>query len=293
MTDYPAAVASSDTEFKIAVSEEDGEQLASEVLASERRRPIVCLSSRAGEDDPAFDPEAVRRIVGDKAILCGVRTGAATRYLDDLLPEHFGVFGGAARIWWPGVDEFDDPRRHPLILDKQGRYASRALELLAESFRAGAPRYDTRRRDRMQAPRAAEPERLVGLAIPDAVVRDRTRSHHLLIFAAWLARDHDAGRRDRPMGPLAIGEDYLASLDAIRKQVDAPTMAVLAARIASGKPGEANDLRVGAELEDDTQVVREEDGALGWSCRIPDLPGARLRWWTREDGAVELRDVVV
>lgn len=286
-------MASSDTEFKIAVSEEDGEQLAAEVLASGRRRPIVCLSSRAGEDDPAFDPQAVRRVVGDKAILCGVRTGAATRYLDDLLPEHFGVFGGAARIWWPGVDEFDDPRRHPLILDKQGRYSTRALELLAESFQAGAPPYDKRRRDRMQAPRAAEPERLVGLAIPDAVVRDRTRAHHLLIFAAWLARDHDAGRRDRPMGPLAIGAGYLDSLDAVRKQIDAPSMAVLAARIASGKPGEANDLRVGAELDEGgTQVIREEDGALGWSCRIPDLPDGRLRWWTREDGAVELRDVV-
>lgn len=287
-------MAPTDTEFKIAVSEEDGEQLASEVLDGARKQPIVCLSSRSGEDAPAFDPRAVREIVGDRAILRGVRTGPASRYLADLLPEHFGVFGGAARIWWPGIDEFDDPRRHPLILDKQGRYGTRALQILTEGFRAGPPAYDKRRRDRLQAPRAAEPERLSGIAIPDAVVRDRTRTHHLLIVAAWLARDHDAGRRDRPMGPLAIGAGYLASLDAIRDRVDAPTMAVLAARIASGKPGEADDLRVGAELDDaGTQVVREEDGALGWSCRIPDLPGARLRWWTREDGAVELRDVVV
>jgi hypothetical protein len=287
-------VPSTENGFTIAVTEEDGEQLAAEVLDGTRKRPIVCLSSRAGEDEPAFDPQAVRRIVGDQAILRGVRTGPASRYLDDLLPEHFGVFGGAARIWWPGVDEFDDPRRHPLILDKQGRYGTRALEILTEGFRAGAPPYDKRRRDRLQAPRAAEPERLSGIAIPDAVVRDRTRTHHLLIVAAWLARDNDAGRRDRPMGPLAIGERYLASLGAIRDRIDAPTMAVLAARIASGKPGEADDLRVGAELDDaGTQVIREDDGALGWSCRIPDLPGARLRWWTREDGAVELRDVVV
>ncbi|MFA4928060.1 MAG: hypothetical protein WC558_06055 [Patulibacter sp.] len=287
-------MASTDTEFKIAVSEADGEQLASEVLDGARKRPIVCLSSRSGEDDPAFDPEAVRRVVGDRAILRGVRTGAASRYLDDLLPEHFGVFGGAARIWWPGVDEYDDPRRHPLVLDKQGRYGTRALEILAEGFDAGPPPYDKRRRDRMRAPRAAEPERLVGLAIPDAVVRDRTRAHHLLIVAAWLARDHDAGRRDRPMGPLAIGEHYLASLGAVRDRLDATEMAVLAARIASGKPGEADDLRVVAEVDEDgTQVLRDEDDALGWSCRIPEVQGGRLRWWTREDGAVELRDVVV
>ncbi len=285
---------STENGFTIAVSEQDGEQLASEVLDGARKLPIVCLSSRPGEDVPAFDPQTVRRAVGDKAILRGVRTGPATRYLDDLLPEHFGVFGGAARIWWPGIDEYDNPRRHPLILDKQGRYGTRALELLVEGFEAGAPRYDKRRRDLLRAPRAAEPERLVGLAIPDAVVRDRTRAHHLLIVAAWLARDHDAGRRDRPMGPLAIGERYLASLGAVRDRIDAPAMAVLAARIASGKPGEADDLRVGAELDDDgTQVIREDDEALGWSCRIPNVDGARLRWWTREDGAVELRDVVL
>ncbi len=39
-------------------------------------------------------------------------------------------------------------------------------------------------------------------------------------------------------------------------------------------------------------MVRAEDDALGWSCRVPDAQGLRLRWWTREDGAVELRDVV-
>lgn len=285
---------STENGFTIAVTEEDGEQLAAEVLDDARTQPIVCLSSRAGEDDPAFDPADVRRVVGDQALVRGVRTGPASRYLADLLPDHFGVFGGAARIWWPGVDELADPRRHPLILDKQGRYGTRALEILAEGFRKGPPPHDPRRRDRLRAPRPAEPERLAGLAIPDAVARDRTRAHHLLIVAAWLARDSDAGRRDRPMGPLAIGERYLASLGAIRDRIDAPAMAVLAARIASGKPGEADDLRVGAELDDaGTQVVRDEDGALGWSCRIPDLPGARLRWWTREDGAVELRDVVV
>lgn len=286
-------MASTDPEFQIAVSEQDGERLAAEVLDEHRTQPIVCLSSRAGEDDPAFDPAAVRRVVGDDVLLRGVRTGPASRYLADLLPDHFGVFGGAARIWWPGVDEDAEPRRHPLILDKQGRYGTRALEILADGFRKGPPPYDRRRR-RVRMPRAAEPERLAGLRIPDAVARDRTRAHHLMIFAAWLARDNDAGRRDRPIGPLAIGDRYLASLGAVRDRIDAASMAVLAARIASGKPGEADDLRVGAELDaGGSQVVRDEDGALGWSCRVPDVAGARLRWWTREDGAVELRDVVV
>ncbi len=221
----------SESEFTIALSEEDGERLAARIVDPARTQPIVGLSTRAGEDATAFDPQDVRRALGPDAIVVGVRTGPATRYLAELLPEHFGVFGGAARIWWPGITPEADPRRHPLVLDKQGRYGTRALEILVEGFREGPPPKGARLPTRV--PRAAEPARLATLAIPDAVARDRTRAHHLMIVAAWLARDHDLGRRERPIGPLAIGADYLRTLAAAAARIDEPRMAVLAARIAS------------------------------------------------------------
>jgi hypothetical protein len=113
-------------------------------------------------------------------------------------------------------------------------------------------------------------------------------------MAAWLARDHDTGRRERPLGALALGEGYLASVDAQRHRVSPATLATTAARIASGKQGEADDLDVRAWVDEHgDQEFREEDGAACWSCAVPGSSGdLRLRWWTRDDGAVELRDAV-
>ncbi len=366
-----------DLGIPVAATEDQGEALAGEVLDPDRTEPIVCLSTRAGEDRPAFDHHAVRKAVGRDALIRAVRTGPATRYLSQLLPPQLGVFGGAARIWWPGVDADADPRDHPLVLDRMGRYGPRAIEALAERFAEGpparAPKHggklvalpggateDRERRPRAEpeplatppvtpnrdqqlllgaldqardeirglrqklaearldamtpgaraaarpaepedheprfdtAPRAARPDQVADLAIPVAVHRDRTRAHHLEIMAAWLARDHDTGRRERPLGALALGEGYLASVDAQRHRVSPATLATTAARIASGKQGEADDLDVRAWVDEHgDQEFREEDGAPCWSCAVPGASGdLRLRWWTRDDGAVELRDVV-
>lgn len=383
-----------DLGIPVAATEDQGAQLAAEILDPGRTEPIVCLSTRAGEDRPAFDHHRVRKQVGRDAIVRAVRTGPASRHLSALLPPQLGVFGGAARIWWPGVDDDADPRDHPLILDRMGRYGPRALEVLGERFNEGPPTGPSKRPpvrpthgaklvalpggagdgrgagegrpareahdDRAPAgasgrTRSATPDRdqalLLGaldtardeirslreklaelrldamspgdrnaalrrqareaipeqtptrpasagqvaeLAIPEAVHRDRVRAHHLEIVAAWLARDHDAGRRERPLGPLALGADYLRAVDAQRGRVSVAALAAVAARIASGKQGEADDLDVGAwTLEGGEQEVRPDDDAACWSCAIPGVDGGlRLRWWTREDGAIELRDLV-
>ncbi|WP_026911837.1 hypothetical protein [Patulibacter minatonensis] len=367
-----------DLGIPVAATEDQGELLAAEVMDPERTEPIVCLSTRAGEDRPAFDHHRVRKEVGRDAIIRAVRTGPASRFLSALLPTQLGVFGGAARIWWPGVDDDSDPRDHPLVLDRMGRYGPRALEVLGERFNEGPPTGPSKRppiapkhggklvalpggaererraesqhwtppaspdrdqqlllgaldtaRDEIrtlreklaelrldamtpgdrnaaiarrratEVPEQATPpsvrvDQLAQLAIPEAVHRDRVRAHHLEIVAAWLARDHDAGRRDRPLGPFAIGADYLESVDRNRGRVSPEALAAVAARIASGKQGEADDLDVGAWTTDaGDQELRAEDGSPCWSCAVPGVDGGlRLRWWTREDGAVELRDLV-
>ncbi|MGX6446941.1 hypothetical protein ACVU7I_02560, partial [Patulibacter sp. S7RM1-6] len=131
----------------VAATEHEGERLAAEILDPARRAPIVCLSTRPGEDRPAFDHHRVRQVVGRDAEIRAVRTGPASRYLSQLLPPQLGVFGGAARIWWPGVDDDADPRDHPLVLDRMGRYGPRALEVLEERFAEGPPRRQTSRQN--------------------------------------------------------------------------------------------------------------------------------------------------
>ncbi|WP_320672678.1 hypothetical protein [Patulibacter defluvii] len=353
-----------DLGIAVAASEDQGAQLAAEVLDPGRRQPIVCLSTRAGEDRPALDVRRVREAVGRGVLLRAVRTGPASRALSACLPPQLGVFGGAARVWWPGVDERADPRAHPLVLDRAGRYGRRAVEVLSDRVEEGPPAPPAPRaagphlvalpggedrpapapparpaapapapaatapepgadRDRqlllgaleaareeihllrrklaearvdqadgVGGPRPAAPEQLARLAIPAAVVRDGERAHHLEIVAAWLARDHDAGRRQRPLGPLALGPGYVEAVAAHRDQVSPAALAAIAARIASGKRGEADDLDVRPELAPDgSPEHRREDGAAAWSCAIDAGGRLRLRWWTRDDGAVELRDL--
>jgi hypothetical protein len=128
-----------DLGIAVVASEEAGLALAEEVLDPDRDAVLVCLSTRPGEDRPAFDVRRVREALGRNVALRAIRTGPASRALSAALPPQLGVFGGAARIWWPGVDERADPRAHPLILDRAGRYGPRALEVLSGRLAAGPP----------------------------------------------------------------------------------------------------------------------------------------------------------
>lgn len=113
--------------------------LAREVLDGERDYPVVCLTSRRGQLDPALDPEEVRDAVGENAFLCVVPTGSLTYRLKELLPPMLDVYEGAARIWWPGVSGASAPADHPLVQDRYGVYGSKSMADLARAFRRGPP----------------------------------------------------------------------------------------------------------------------------------------------------------
>ncbi|MGE4427373.1 MAG: hypothetical protein AB7G37_13050 [Solirubrobacteraceae bacterium] len=385
-----------DARLDVVATVEDALRLAAEVRDRERTRPIVCLSTKAGEDRPALDPRSVREAVGRNVDLRAVRTGPASRALAEHLPPQLGVFGGAARVWWPGVDDRTDPRAHPLVMDRTGRYGRRSLQILTTRVEEGpvddgrgrtgsrddgngregrTPRHgadgegrarlvalpggegatshpdhrdpigdpgrhgdggDRRvpgrelslRRDLDEArdevrrlrerlaeqrldamhggsgragtrrppatgPRPATDAESSRLDVPAAVLREPERIAHLEIVAAWLVRDQAEGRRGWPMGSLALGRAYLPTLERMTTTDERRAVTIVAARIASGRPGEVDDLDLRADVDADGQHEVRDDGSSAWSCRIPELSRARrLRWWTREDGAVELRDVV-
>jgi hypothetical protein len=118
---------------------EQVEALAREILDPERRRPIVCLTSRERSAEPALDVLETLARVADRAAVYLLPTGPLSRRLAELLPSRLEVYGGAARIWWPGVNAHSDPHDHPLLLDRYDVYASRVLDQLERLLGKGPP----------------------------------------------------------------------------------------------------------------------------------------------------------
>ena len=61
-----------------------------------------------------IDAHELSRLLGDLAEVVLLETGDATWELTDALPARLDVYGGAARIWWPGLREDSDPYDHRL-----------------------------------------------------------------------------------------------------------------------------------------------------------------------------------
>lgn len=109
--------------------------LGVEILRGERDYPVVGLTCRPGASEPALPAGRVRERIGP-GIPIYVIEPRQTRELLALLPDLLGVYHGAARVWWPGVDEDSQPSRHPLILYRTGVYGEHALQRLARELDA-------------------------------------------------------------------------------------------------------------------------------------------------------------
>jgi hypothetical protein len=116
-------------------SERQIRTMVEEILDPQRDYPIVCLTARADERRPAQDAAEIRRIVGP-GIPVYFAVGSSTIQRVRLsLPKGLGVWGGATRVWLPGVNEASDPREHLLILDLDGAHESAPLRKFARRFR--------------------------------------------------------------------------------------------------------------------------------------------------------------
>lgn len=114
--------------------EEALRSLVERLLDPKRVTPIVALSSRAGEREPAISPEEARQAIGDGPEIVSLPTGPLTFLLAELLSNELGVFGGAARIWWPGLTVESHPLDHPLIYERHGVYGTKAIKRLGDSY---------------------------------------------------------------------------------------------------------------------------------------------------------------
>jgi hypothetical protein len=104
------------------------------IMRADRDFPVVALTCRRHQRVPGLEPERVRRVIGPEVPLFVVAAGE-DRAMKALLPPRLGVFDGAARVWWPGVDEHSDPRNHPLFFDRSGACGGRIIGEIANEFR--------------------------------------------------------------------------------------------------------------------------------------------------------------
>jgi hypothetical protein len=107
--------------------------LCADILRPERNYPIVGLTCRTREYTPALDPERVREVVGPNVPIYVIEQREA-RVAFGLLPDRLAAYNGAARVWWPGVDEDAEPSWHPLIYDSTGSYGDDVIARLAHEF---------------------------------------------------------------------------------------------------------------------------------------------------------------
>lgn len=141
------------------VSADEAKQFASEsLLSSSRTFPVVAITTPPGEQHPLIDPDRLAKELAGKATVVLLETGEATWALSAALPKRLDVYGGAARIWWPGLTRESDPFDHVLLLIHDESSAAKMHERILSAILGGdaeAGRWSQSRAPRSMAPRPA------------------------------------------------------------------------------------------------------------------------------------------
>lgn len=142
-------------------------ELARRITDPGRKFPVVALTCRSGEIEPALSPELVVDSADTEMelwILRGLDITMALKaeldirnhHFEDRYDSHRAPYGGAARIWWP-PDIEHGVVSHDLVIDRSGDYGeyfSRRLEGLVKSAGSRAPSVVENQRDEIRDLRA-------------------------------------------------------------------------------------------------------------------------------------------
>ena len=117
------------------------DDLCARLLDPARDEPVVVVTTRNRDPEPIIDAAALSLAIAPLEVLL-LPTGDLTRHLTACLPDLLGVFGGAARICWPGLTAEADPHQHPLVFAHTSDEAPRAQQA-AGPTRRRPPRWIT------------------------------------------------------------------------------------------------------------------------------------------------------
>lgn len=293
-------------------------------IRAERDHPIVVFTSAPGRDRPAIDPRPLLAVADQGVRIAFVRNGPLTYRLAKRLPPALEVYGGAARIYRPGVSDRSDPDDHPLQFDdSKGVRGTPAKDRLAEKLlrpavtgcgEAEDQRLVLRTRERDEARERAEAaaaelrevrrdlaservrredaeRRARARQPPAATVRGGIVEHpadlqlRIAVLIAWHRRYK--GRADRPLAHWVIGEGLIDDLDRLQPAMR-ERVADAISRLVAGDEDRSHALRVGAGGADPDRVRRDGARAHRASVQV-NAPGAvRIHYWKRVDGTIEV-----
>jgi predicted RNA-binding protein with RPS1 domain len=107
--------------------------VALRILAPSRKLPIVAITTSAATGRPWVDPQRAADLLGSHAEVVVIETGEATWALTQALPDMLDVYGGAVRIWWPGLTRRSDPHDHPLLFARSPAQGRAVLRRVAQA----------------------------------------------------------------------------------------------------------------------------------------------------------------
>ena len=109
------------------------EELVHHLFAPGRTEPLVAVTVSSRVTEPFLDVEKLAALVDPVPVVL-LATQELTWELTGRLPDDLGVFGGAARIWWPGFTARDLPYRHPLVFAYSPEEGDRAVRRIVEEL---------------------------------------------------------------------------------------------------------------------------------------------------------------
>jgi predicted RNA-binding protein with RPS1 domain len=124
--------------MRTLLAEDVGAFVRDELLAPARARPVVVISTIPHAARTWVEPEELAAALGDAAEVVVIETGDPTWELARHLPPRLAVYGGALRIWWPGLTVDADPYAHELLFVRSEHEAADVARRIVEAIRPGA-----------------------------------------------------------------------------------------------------------------------------------------------------------
>jgi predicted RNA-binding protein with RPS1 domain len=230
------------------------------LLDPARDYPVVATTTQPRGGQSLIDPDLLARELRGLADVIALETGDATWALSELLPPRLDVYGGAARIWWPGLTMASDPYDHRLYFVHSAAEAERVLRQIIGAVKhagvepapppqPGSPPPAMPAITRAQEP----PERATVTAIKPGRIEVRTPSRSGTVIEADL--------------PINIIAECLAPGDALdvqplRPQGDGTWAYSLTGLLPSTWEIARDEVRVGEVLTGRVQNVLPEKGLV-------------------------------